>query len=158
MVIKNMNKHSITLLLAILAPIPHSFSEEIKNLDQYIIEIKPGLWETEAEFKSTLLNETETQKEQECIKESKINPIKEFIKGQNCEIKNVNYKPTNFIEWEMICKGEKDFPDTKVKARYSVYGTTAEAYFLGSSQMPGKDIVIETFSRGKYLGECNEIN
>ncbi|MEE9214380.1 MAG: DUF3617 family protein [Thermodesulfobacteriota bacterium] len=108
-----------------------------------------------------MLNETETQKEQECIKESKINPIKEFIKGQNCEIKNVNYKPTNFIEWEMICKGEKDFPDTKAKAHYFVYGTTAEAYFIGSSQIPGqpgKDIVIETFSRGKYLGECNEIN
>ncbi len=61
----------------------------------------------------------------------------------------------------MICKGEKDFPDTKAKAHYFVYGTTAEAYFIGSSQIPGqpgKDIVIETFSRGKYLGECNEIN
>ncbi len=64
MVIKNMYKHSIILLLAMLAPIPHGFSEEIKNLDQYIIEIKPGLWETEVEFKSTLMNETETQKEQ----------------------------------------------------------------------------------------------
>lgn len=73
----------------------------------------------------------------------------------------MNYKPTNVIEWDMICKGEKDYPETRAKARYSVYVTTAEAYFLGSSQMPGqpgKEIVIETFSRGKYLGECNEIN
>jgi len=156
-----MYKHIIILLLAILAPFTHSFSEEIKNLDQYIIEIKPGLWETEVEFKSTLMNETETQKEQECIKESKINPIKEIIKGQNCEIKNVNYKPTNFIEWDMLCKGEKDFPDTKAKARYSVFGTTAEAYFIGSSQIPGqpgKEIVIESFSKGKYLGKCTQIN
>ncbi len=43
MVIKNMYKHLNILLLAILAPIPHSFSEKIKNLDQYIIKIKPGL-------------------------------------------------------------------------------------------------------------------